>query len=44
MVAITAPDNPEISGANVVYKGENFLYEGPALWDIGTFVEEVLEP
>lgn len=44
MIAITAPENTEKSGATVFYKGNKLFYEGPALWDTGAFIEEVLEP
>lgn len=44
MHAITAPNDPEKSGALYIDKHTEEFLPGPDLWDLGVFVKEVLEP
>lgn len=44
MFALTAPDDSNKSGALYVEKYTEEFLPGPNLWDLGVFVQEVLEP
>ena len=44
IIAITAGEDPKIDGAKVYYSGKEYFYQGPNIWDLGIFIEEVLEP
>lgn len=44
LFAISAPSNPNDVGAIYTDKDNTEFFQGPALWDLGVFVKEVLEP
>lgn len=44
MFALTAGENQKESGVHFVNHENDVFFSGPNLWDLGVFVEEVLEP
>ena len=37
MIALTALDDPDVKGLKVYHSGNEYLFPGPDLWDVGTY-------